>query len=67
MTQPSRRDPAPADPPRQPPVEPDDVDYGHGAVEGEPGGAQPGPSHPPADPPETPHPADAPVPVPSKR
>ena len=61
-----RRRPAAVPEKDRPKVVPD-VDYGHGAVEGEPGGAQPGPSRPPAPQPSTPHPADAPVPVPAKR
>ncbi len=63
---PRRRSPAPL--PATSPVSPvPDADYGKGAVEGEPGGAQPGPSRPPAPQPPTPQPADAPTPVPAKR
>ena len=44
-----------------------DIDYGHGAVEGEPGGAQPGPALPPPNPPAAaPEPTGKPTPPPSK-
>jgi len=63
---PRRRGPAPE---KGPPAPRPDIDYGHGAVEGEPGGAQPGPARPPVDPPATPAPApaDPPTPAPGQR
>ena len=59
MTKNPRRRPT-APPAKKPEPPAPDVDYGHGAVEGEPGGAQPGPALPPQmpDPPTPPIPAD---------